>query len=144
MRRLASLTAALLLVLAPLRAQAVHPLDNVMICDSDGDTIWGDPSDATGKVTVGEKGDLKFSIKPLAPSTSYTCQVECRQTPAGPLSVVVSETCTTSKTGRLLVNFSKAAAPGGLPGGGCFTPQVSILLGATLVCISGYGTVDVP
>ncbi len=137
-------TAALWLVVVPARAFAVEPLANVVLCDSNGDTVWGSPADATGKVSIGEKGDLKFFIQRLAPGTAYTCEMECRATPTDPLQVVLSEPCSTSQNGRLLVTFKKAVPPAGLPAGGCFTPQLSVLSGATLVCISGYGTVDVP
>lgn len=144
MRAFTQLTASLLLILVPALALAIEPLSGRMICDSDGDTVWGSTVDAIGQAQIGEKGDFKFSIKGLLPNTTYTCELDCRATPTGPLATVLTESCTTSRSGNLTSKFSRAAAPAGLPDGGCFTPQVSVLLGATLVCISGYGTVDVP
>jgi hypothetical protein len=135
---------ALLLVVHPASVLALEPINNVLLCDSDGDSVWGTDADAIGKAWIGEKGDVKLSIHGLPRDTAFTCALDCRPSPTDPQENVFSGSCSTNHSGDLIVKYSHAAAPSALPLGGCFTPQVRVAPGATLVCISGYGTVDVP
>ena len=62
----------------PAPVLAREPINNILICDSDGDSVWGADADALAKAWIGEKGDFKLSIRGLAKTTTYTCALDCR------------------------------------------------------------------
>ena len=112
-----------------------------LVCNTDGDNVFGAPTDAKGHVQITSQGTFKLVMSGLPPGGHANCLFICLA-PNGFDAPVLDTACgTTNASGKLSFTSPPSAID---PTALCAGPLAAVMLSDGSVCLTGWGTGTIP
>jgi len=116
-------------------AHAKVLFNSTLVCNTDGNNVFGERSDAAGHVQITSRGVFKAVISGLPPGVQANCQLICNFSSDTP---VLDVACGTAKaSGKLSFTSPRSTID---PTVLCTIPVAGVLLSDGGVCVTGWGT----